>query len=90
MFRQQYTSRGDAGESNLFVSPGETDVDGSFGREARRSSLYTSLFELRPNVRRALAGGLLLGLFGGFIAWRSSREPESGAAGGAAGARRRR
>ena len=66
MFRQQYTSRPDAGESNLFHSPGETAIDGPFGKEVRRTWIYRAV---------------LLGLLGGFFAWRSARGGTAGEAG---------
>lgn len=62
MFRQQYSSTRDHGESNLFESPGETDIAGPFAAEARRTSVYTNVVAMRPSVRRAaLAAGVLLG-----------------------------
>ena len=61
MLQQQYTSTRDAGESNLFTSPGETDIEGSFTGESRKTSVYTNVVELRPVLRRVLAiGGALL------------------------------
>lgn len=61
MLQQQYTSTRDAGESNLFESPNETDIDGSFSDEARKSSVYTKTVELRPVLRRVVGVGMILG-----------------------------
>lgn len=61
MLQEQYTSTRDAGESNLFSSPGETGIEGSFGDQARRTSVYTNFVELRPGVRRMMAAAMLLG-----------------------------
>lgn len=62
MLQEQYTSTRDAGQSNLFASPGETDINGSFGDEARKTSVYTNAIELRPVLRRILAVGLIAGV----------------------------
>lgn len=62
MLQTQYTSTRDAGESNLYVSPGETDIEGSFTGEARKRSVYTNVIELRPRLRKAIGFGLLAGL----------------------------
>ena len=56
MFREQYSSRPDRGQSNLFASPEEHSIDGDFTGETRRGSLWTSLVELRPGLRKLLAG----------------------------------
>ncbi len=64
MFRQQYSSIRDAGESNLFHSPGESSVDGPFGEETRRTSFYTRAVELRPGMRRLVLVAMALGAMG--------------------------
>lgn len=61
MLQEQYTSVRDGGESNLFDSPGETDIDGSFSDQTRKTSVYTNVLELRPVLRRVLGAGLLVG-----------------------------
>ena len=39
MFREQYSEQPDRGESNLFATPNETDIDGSFTAETRGMKL---------------------------------------------------
>jgi short-subunit dehydrogenase len=61
-FREQLSSDADRGESNLFASAGETDIEGPFSGESRRTSVYTKVVAMRPNLRRAaVAAGLALG-----------------------------
>jgi len=69
-FRQQYSTTADAGESNLFHTAHETDVDGDYSDESRRASVYTRTVELHPGWRRA-AG--LLGVAALFALMRRSR-----------------
>jgi NAD(P)-dependent dehydrogenase (short-subunit alcohol dehydrogenase family) len=64
MFRQQYSSIRDSGESNLYRTPDESAIDGPFPDETRRTSIYTKAVELRPGLRRALAIGVLAALAG--------------------------
>lgn len=52
--RQQYTGRADAGESNLFQSPQETQIHGEFTDESRGRSFYTKIVEMHPSLRRVL------------------------------------
>jgi NAD(P)-dependent dehydrogenase (short-subunit alcohol dehydrogenase family) len=59
MFRQQYSSFPDAGESNLFRSPDESAIDGPFVDETRRTSVYTKAIELHPALRRVVATGVV-------------------------------
>ncbi len=73
MFREQHTSIPDEGESNLFQSPGETDIEGSFSGEMRRTSLYTKVVEMRPGLRRALVAGAILGAA---VLFRRRRSPD--------------
>jgi hypothetical protein len=72
MFREQYTSVRDAGESNLFRSPDESSIEGPFTDEARKSSVYTRAVELRPGMRRVVAAGMIAAVFT-MIARRLSR-----------------
>jgi short-subunit dehydrogenase len=60
MFREQYSATRDRGQSNLFQTPGETDIEGSFTDETRKRSVYTKAIELHPNMRRAAAAGALV------------------------------
>jgi hypothetical protein len=61
-FREQLSSTADRGQSNLFISAGETDIEGPFTAEARKGSVYTKVIEMRPVLRRtAVTAGLLLG-----------------------------
>ena len=59
MFREQYSTRPDAGESNLFRTPDESAVDGDYPGETRKGSVYTRAVELRPWTRRVAAAGML-------------------------------
>jgi NAD(P)-dependent dehydrogenase (short-subunit alcohol dehydrogenase family) len=61
MFKQQRTDEPDNGQDNLFrPSTGSGSTTGDFGESSKSSSLYTTLLELHPNRKRALAAGLLL------------------------------
>jgi short-subunit dehydrogenase len=62
MFREQLSSIPDSGQSNLFVSPEDSRVEGDFTSESRRGSLYTG----RPRLRFALAAAAALMLFASF------------------------
>src|ERR1044071_6816248 len=59
MFRQQYSSLRDGGESNLFRSPDESAIDGPFIDETRKGSIYTKAVELHPRMRRVVAAGVM-------------------------------
>jgi short chain dehydrogenase len=59
MFREQYSSMRDQGESNLFHTPAESSIDGPFADQTRRTSFYTRAVELRPGLRRLGAVALL-------------------------------
>ena len=64
----QVTDRPDDGRDNLFEpSTGPGRSRGDFGEGAKPNSLYTRVFELRPNVKRAVAG---VGLVGALLAVR--------------------
>ncbi|HEX8172557.1 MAG TPA: SDR family oxidoreductase [Thermoanaerobaculia bacterium] len=76
LLQQQYGAAPDRGESNLYASPNEADVDGDFSAEARRRSVYTRAIELRPEVKR----GLLIGA-AGVAAWLLSRRRRRGGTG---------
>ena len=53
-WKQQLTSRPDDARDNLFeASTGPGSVTGDFGRDAKPTSLYTTLFELHPLRKRA-------------------------------------
>ena len=63
-WKQQMTPRPDDARDNLFEpSTGPGSVTGDFGREAKPTSLYTSLLELHPIRKRALTAALLLAAF---------------------------
>ena len=50
-WKQQLTKRADDARDNLFEpSTGPGSVDGDFGRGAKPTSLYTTLFELHPSA----------------------------------------
>jgi short-subunit dehydrogenase len=58
----QVMDRPDDGRDNLFEpSTGSGRSRGDFGDGAKGTSLYTRIFELRPNVKRAVAAAGLLG-----------------------------
>ena len=73
MVRQQYTAMRDRGESNLFASPNETDIDGSFRDETRATSLYTKSVELHPLARKIAMAAFAIG-----GAWLVSRRLRGG------------
>jgi len=79
MFRQQYSSLRDAGESNLFHSPDESAIDGPFADETRKTSVYTKAIELHPAVRRVVAAGVM-GAAVALVVRRLSRRSRSGTA----------
>ena len=60
-WKQQLTRRPDDARENLFEpSAGPGSVTGDFGRDAKTTSVYTSLFELHPYRKRAaIALGLV-------------------------------
>jgi short-subunit dehydrogenase len=80
MFREQYSSRPDRGQSNLFASPEEHAVDGDFTGETRRGSLWTSLIELRPALRKAALAIILFtaSIFIAKLGTRGSRGKSTG------------
>jgi short-subunit dehydrogenase len=58
-WKQQLTKRPDDARDNLFdASTGPGSVTGDFGRDAKRTSVYTSLFELHPARKRAVSVAL--------------------------------
>jgi short-subunit dehydrogenase len=58
-WRQQLTKRPDDARDNLFeASTGPGSVTGDFGRDAKPTSVYTSLFELHPARKRAVTVAL--------------------------------
>ena len=58
-WKQQVTKRPDDARDNLFdPSTGPGSVTGDFGRDAKTTSVYTTLFELHPLRRRALRAAL--------------------------------
>jgi short-subunit dehydrogenase len=58
----QTTDQPDDGVDNLFEpSTGPGRSTGDFGEGAKATSVYTRVFELHPNVKRALTGAGLLG-----------------------------
>jgi short-subunit dehydrogenase len=61
-FEQQKTDRADDRRDNLFQpSTGPGSTTGEFGDGAKPDSVYTRLFELHPNRKRAAVASLLLG-----------------------------
>jgi short-subunit dehydrogenase len=79
MFREQYTSIRDAGESNLFTTPGESAIDGPFADETRQTSVYTKAVELRPVMRRVVAAGAIAAAVA-LVARRLNRRSREGTA----------
>ena len=64
----QVTDQPDDGRDNLFEpSTGPGRSRGDFGEGAKPNSIYTRVFELRPNLKRALTG---FGLLGALVAVR--------------------
>jgi short-subunit dehydrogenase len=60
-WKQQLTNRPDDARDNLFeASTGPGSVTGDFGRGAKPTSRYTTLFELHPGRKRAVAAALLI------------------------------
>ena len=60
-WKQQLTRQPDDARDNLFEgSTGSGSVTGDFGRDAKPTSLYTTLFELHPMRKRALTAALLV------------------------------
>ena len=60
-WRQQLTTRPDDARDNLFeASTGPGSVTGDFGRDAKPTSRYTTLFELHPARKRAAITALWL------------------------------
>jgi short-subunit dehydrogenase len=60
-WKEQLTTRRDDARDNLFeASTGPGSVTGDFGRDARQTSVYTTLFELHPARKRAAIAGLLV------------------------------
>jgi short-subunit dehydrogenase len=60
--KQQETDRPDDRRDNLFEgSTGPGSTTGQFGEDAKPESIYTRLFELHPNRKRAAIASLLLG-----------------------------
>jgi short-subunit dehydrogenase len=61
-FEQQQTDRPDDRRDNLFdPSSGPGSTTGEFGAGSRSTSIYTTLFELHPNRKRAAIAVLALG-----------------------------
>jgi short-subunit dehydrogenase len=61
-FEQQQTDRTDDRRDNLFEpSTGPGSTTGEFGSGSKSTSLYTTLFELYPNRKRAAVAALALG-----------------------------
>ena len=59
--KQQLTRRADDARDNLFEpSTGPGSVTGDFGRGAKSTSLYTTVFELHPGRKRAAKAALLV------------------------------
>ena len=60
-WKQQLTRRADDARDNLFEpSTGPGSVTGDFGRGAKVTSLYTTVFELHPGRKRAANAALLM------------------------------
>ena len=61
MFAKQISDRPDNGEDNLFEPMHETGSRlGEWNGRAKKSCLYTRVFELHPNVKRAALGAVVL------------------------------
>jgi hypothetical protein len=63
MFKQQKADQPPDGEDNLFgpiYEPGS--VEGSWGEQAKPTSLYTRFLELRPTQQRLVLGAALAGM----------------------------
>jgi short-subunit dehydrogenase len=82
LFRQQYSSRRDRGQSNLFASPEEHGVDGDFTADTRRGSLWTSLVELHPLMRKTAIAAILSLTSSMVIARLAKRDPRRKSSGG--------
>lgn len=63
MFREQYTTTADGGQSNLFASPNESRIEGDFTSESRSGSVYTRFFGTRSGVYVVLAAAAAVTLF---------------------------
>jgi short-subunit dehydrogenase len=63
MFRDQFTTTPDQGQSNLFASPNDSRIEGDFTSESRRGSVYTRWIETRPAVRVALIAAAAVTFF---------------------------
>jgi short-subunit dehydrogenase len=63
MFREQYTTTPDGGQSNLFASPDDSRIDGDFTAQSRRGSVYTRWIGTRPGVGIGLAAAAAVMLF---------------------------
>lgn len=60
MFKNQKANRPDNRRDNLFKpSPGKESAIGSFGRQSKPRSFYTSFFELHPERKLFLGAGVL-------------------------------
>lgn len=60
-WKEQVTNRPDDARDNLFeASTGPGSVTGDFGRGAKSTSLYTTVFELHPARKRAANAALLV------------------------------
>ena len=61
-FEQQQTDMPDNRRDNLFdPSTGPGSTTGRFGNDSKSSSIYTSVFELHPNRKRAVLAAAVLG-----------------------------
>jgi short-subunit dehydrogenase len=61
-YKQQQTAAPEDRRDNLFeASTGPGSTTGDFGEQSKTSSIYTSVFELHPNVKRIAAAALVAG-----------------------------